>query len=68
MDALVATMSAVGMFYSEGIMADPAARWGAAVRILTKVPTMVAALFGSSMVMVSGPTTCCLNSSSAPKR
>ena len=43
MDALVATMSALGMFYSEGIMADGAARAGAAFRIFTKVPTMVAA-------------------------
>lgn len=43
MDALGATMSAVGMFYPQGIMDDPDARWGAAVRILTKVPTIVAA-------------------------
>ncbi len=43
MDALVATMSAIGMFYSDGIMADPEARWGAAMRIFTKVPTVVAA-------------------------
>ncbi|HET6611297.1 MAG TPA: citrate synthase [Kofleriaceae bacterium] len=43
MDALAATMSATGMFYPSSIMADPDKRWGAAVRILTKVPTMVAA-------------------------
>ncbi len=43
MDALAATMSATGMFYPQGIMADYEARWGAAIRILTKVPTMVAA-------------------------
>jgi citrate synthase len=43
MDALVASMSALGMFYPQGIMDDPEARWGAAVRIITKVPTMVAA-------------------------
>ncbi len=43
MDALAATMSAVGMFYPEGIMDDPDRRWGAAIRILTKAPTMVAA-------------------------
>lgn len=43
MDALAATMSATGMFYPSSIMADPEMRWGAAVRILTKVPTMVAA-------------------------
>ena len=43
MDALVATLSAIGMFYPEGIMDDPTRRWGAAVRILTKVPTIVAA-------------------------
>lgn len=43
MDALVASMSAVGMFYPEGIMDNPESRWAAAVRILTKVPTIVAA-------------------------
>jgi citrate synthase len=43
MDALVATLSAIGMFYPEGIMDDPERRWGAAVRIFTKVPTIVAA-------------------------
>jgi len=43
MDALAATMSAVGMFYAPGIMDNEEARWGAAIRILTKAPTMVAA-------------------------
>ena len=43
MDALVASMSAVGMFYPQGIPDDPKARWAAAVRILTKIPTIVAA-------------------------
>ena len=43
MDALVATLSAVGMFYPHSIMDTPEQRWGATVRILTKVPTMVAA-------------------------
>lgn len=43
MDALVATLSAIGMFYPQGIMDDPERRWGAAIRILTKVPTIVAA-------------------------
>ncbi|MBT8495995.1 MAG: citrate synthase [Deltaproteobacteria bacterium] len=43
MDALAATFSAVGMFYPPSIMDTPAGRWGSAIRILTKVPTMVAA-------------------------
>lgn len=43
MDALVAVMSAVGMFYPEGIMDDAERRWGAALRIFTKTPTIVAA-------------------------
>jgi citrate synthase len=43
MDALVASMSAMGMFYAEGLMDDPLRRWGAAMRILTKTPTIVAA-------------------------
>ena len=43
MDALVATLSAVGMFYPHSIMDSAEQRWGATVRILTKVPTMVAA-------------------------
>jgi citrate synthase len=43
MDALAATLSAVGMFYPHSIMDTPEQRWGAAVRILTKVPTIVAA-------------------------
>jgi citrate synthase len=43
MDALVASLSAVGMFYPADIMEDSEKRWGAALRILTKVPTMVAA-------------------------
>jgi citrate synthase len=43
MDALVACMSSLGMFYPASIMDNPERRWGAAIRILTKVPTMVAA-------------------------
>jgi citrate synthase len=43
MEALVAAVSAVGMFYPHSIMDSPEARWGAAIRILTKVPTIVAA-------------------------
>ncbi len=43
MDALVATTSAVGMFYPQGISDDPSARLAAAIRILAKMPTMVAA-------------------------
>jgi citrate synthase len=43
MEALVATLSAVSMFYPHSIMDTPEQRWGATVRILTKVPTMVAA-------------------------
>lgn len=43
MDALVATLSAVGMFYPHSIMDSAEQRWGSTVRILTKVPTMVAA-------------------------
>jgi citrate synthase len=43
MDALTSTLSAVGMFYPHTLMADERQRWGAAVRIITKVPTIVAA-------------------------
>lgn len=43
MDALVAAMSSVGMFYPHSIMDSPEKRWGAAIRILTKMPTIVAA-------------------------
>ena len=43
MEALVATLSAVSMFYPHTIMDTPEQRWGATIRILTKVPTMVAA-------------------------
>ena len=43
MEALVATLSATGMFYPHSIMDTPEQRWGATIRILTKVPTMVAA-------------------------
>src|SRR5262249_54726572 len=43
MEALAATLSAVGMFYPHSIMDNEAQRWGAAIRILTKVPTIVAA-------------------------
>ena len=44
MDALVASMSSVGMFYPDGMYPDERdQRWGAAMRILTKTPTMVAA-------------------------
>jgi citrate synthase len=43
MDALVASLAAVGMFYPHSIMDSPEQRWGATIRILTKVPTMVAA-------------------------
>lgn len=43
MEALVATLSAVSMFYPHSIMDTPEQRWGATIRILTKVPTMVAA-------------------------
>ena len=44
MDALVAAMSSVGMFYPADMYPNQAdQRWGAAMRILTKTPTMVAA-------------------------
>lgn len=43
MDALVASMSSVGMFYPHDIVDRSEDRWGAAIRILTKAPTMVAA-------------------------
>ncbi len=44
MDALVASMSSVGMFYPNNMFPDEQdQRWGAAMRILTKTPTMVAA-------------------------
>ncbi len=43
MDALVASLSAVGMFYPPSIMDNEEGRWGSAIRILTKVPTIVAA-------------------------
>ena len=43
MDALVATTSALGMFYPQANMDDQKARFAAAIRILTKIPTMLAA-------------------------
>jgi citrate synthase len=44
MDALVAAMSSVGMFYPADMYPNKAEQsWGAAMRILTKTPTMVAA-------------------------
>jgi len=43
MDALAASLSAVGMFYPTSIMDSVESRWGAAIRILTKAPTLVAA-------------------------
>jgi citrate synthase len=43
MEALVATLSAIGMFYPHSIMDTPEQRWGATIRILTKTPTIVAA-------------------------
>jgi citrate synthase len=43
MEALVSTLSAVGMFYPHSLMDTPERRWGATVRIMTKTPTMVAA-------------------------
>lgn len=43
MDALASTLSSVGMFYPHSIMDTEEQRWGAAVRILTKAPTIVAA-------------------------
>jgi citrate synthase len=43
MEALASTLSAVGMFNPHTIMDNPDQRWGAAIRILTKVPTIVAA-------------------------
>lgn len=43
MDALCASIAAVGMYYGQTIVEDPDARWGAAVRIMAKVPTIVAA-------------------------
>ena len=43
MEALVATLSAIGMFYPHSIMDTPEQRWGATIRIMTKTPTMVAA-------------------------
>jgi len=43
MDALVASLSGVGMFYPPSIMDNQDGRWGSAIRILTKVPTIVAA-------------------------
>lgn len=44
MDALVACMSACGMFYPPDMFANSVDQhWGAAMRIFTKTPTMVAA-------------------------
>jgi citrate synthase len=43
MEALVATLSAIGMFYPHSIMDTPEQRWGATIRIMTKTPTIVAA-------------------------
>jgi len=43
MDALVATVSAIGMYYPQTLVEDPDQRWGAAVRLMCKVPTIVAA-------------------------
>ncbi len=44
MDALVACMSACGMFYPPAMFDNPVDQhWGAAMRIFTKTPTMVAA-------------------------
>jgi citrate synthase len=43
MDALVATVSAIGMYYPQTIVEDPDQRWGASIRLMCKVPTIVAA-------------------------
>jgi citrate synthase len=43
MDALVATVSAIGMYYPQTIVEDAEQRWGAAIRLMCKMPTIVAA-------------------------
>jgi citrate synthase len=43
MDALDASVAALGMFYPAKIVEDPKLRWEACVRLIAKVPTIVAA-------------------------
>src|SRR5262249_34041412 len=43
MDALAASISAMGMFYPAKIVEDPEARYQAMVRLIAKLPTIVAA-------------------------
>lgn len=43
MDALDASVAALGMFYPEKIVEDPERRYGAAIRLIAKVPSIVAA-------------------------
>jgi citrate synthase len=43
MDALDASVAALGMFYPTGIVEDPQRRWESCIRLLAKVPTIVAA-------------------------
>ncbi|MGK7924859.1 MAG: citrate synthase [Spirulina sp.] len=43
MDALQTSAAALGLFYARRALNDPAYIWGAVVRLLAKIPTMVAA-------------------------
>lgn len=43
MDALVAIVSAIGMYYPQTLVEDADQRWGASIRLMCKVPTIVAA-------------------------
>jgi citrate synthase len=43
MDALQASVAALGMFYPTHNLTDPASKWEAAVRLVAKFPTLVAA-------------------------
>jgi citrate synthase len=43
MDALQASAAALGLFYSRRELDDPAYIWAAVIRLLAKIPTMVAA-------------------------
>ncbi len=43
MDALCATVAAVGMYYPHSMLQEDTDRWGAVMRLIAKVPTIVAA-------------------------
>src|SRR5436190_23534417 len=43
MDALQASVAAMGMFYPARDVADPQVRWESCVRLIAKMPTVVAA-------------------------